>query len=70
MTSEENIIVCAEEHQFWVLSQYIHSIYCVCVCLGTEGERKSRVLGCSGKGGRVNMDVSAAKSVVINVVIA
>lgn len=34
-----------------------------------EKERKSRGL-CSGNGGRVYMDVSAAKSDVINVVVA
>ena len=40
----------------------------VSVCAGEK--EWSRVLGCSGNGGRVYMDVSAAKSDVINVVVA
>lgn len=35
-----------------------------------EKEEWSRVLRCSGNGGRAYMDVSAAKSDVINVVVA
>lgn len=47
---------------FFALSQYV-SIYSALL-------EYSRVLGYSGNGGRVYMDVSVAKSDVINVVIA
>lgn len=71
---KDNTVCCRGMHfqprwdEFRVISHHIY-IY-THICGQCREREQGRVLGCSGNGGRVYRDVSAAKSDVINVVVA